>query len=516
VANATGGTVSVTATNSCGTSAAKTLTVTITAVPAQPTAITGNISICSGTSNTYSIAAVSGAISYIWTLPSGWTGTSTSTSITAVSGTIGGNISVMSTNSCGSSSNQTLAVTVNTPPAQPATISGNAGICNGTSNTYSIAAVSGATSYTWILPSGWTGNSTTTSITAVANATSGNISVMANNSCGSSLVKTLAVTVNTIPAQPAAIIGSAGICSGSTNTFSVAAVSGATSYTWTLPSGWSGSSTTSTITAVANTTSGSIGVTANNSCGSSAVNTLAVTVNTIPSQPLAITGSDSICGGSSNIYSIAAVSGATSYTWSLPSGWTGTSTSTSITAVANTSGGNISVTANNSCGSSLNQTLNIITNTVDTSISLSGTTLTANATAATYQWINCNGNTPISGQTNQSFTAVASGSYAVIVTKNSCSDTSSCHAVIITGINEAKANASFSVYPNPSKERFIIETNQTENSKIEIYNLVGELSYQSTITSAKTEIDMSKQPSGIYFVKINHGNTVYTKRIVVE
>ena len=47
-------------------------------------------------------------------------------------------------------------------PAQPGTITGATPVCQGSSNTYSISAVSGATSNTWTLPSGWSGSSTTT------------------------------------------------------------------------------------------------------------------------------------------------------------------------------------------------------------------------------------------------------------------------------------------------------------------------------------------------------------------
>ena len=62
--------------------------------------------------------------------------------------------------------------------------------------------------------------------------------------------------------------------------------------------------------------------------------------------------------------------------------------------------------------------------------SIVGATITANQNGATYQWIDCNnGNTPIAGQTNQSFTATVSGNYSVIVTQNNCSDTSSCYSI---------------------------------------------------------------------------------------
>ncbi|MFM2376531.1 MAG: hypothetical protein RLZZ165_1628 [Bacteroidota bacterium] len=73
---------------------------------------------------------------------------------------------------------------------------------------------------------------------------------------------------------------------------------------------------------------------------------------TVPSTPASISGSDMVCAGDTATYSISAVAGATSYTWTLPPGWTGTSTTASITATAGSSGGNVTVTASNACGAS--------------------------------------------------------------------------------------------------------------------------------------------------------------------
>lgn len=145
-----------------------------------------------------------------------------------------------------------------------------------------------------------------------------------------------------------------------------------------------------------------------------------------PATPGNITGSTSVCPGSTNTYSVVPVSGATSYTWTLPSGWSGASTMNSINATAG-SGGIISVTANNSFGSSPPRTLNVTVTYVNTSVTQSGMTLTADAGGAAYVWINCNGNTPVPGQTYQSFTAGIAGNYAVIVTQSGCSDTSTCY-----------------------------------------------------------------------------------------
>jgi hypothetical protein len=168
------------------------------------------------------------------------------------------------------------------PPSQPGSISGNNNVCAGSTQTYSVASVSGASSYTWTLPSGWSGTSTSNSIIANVGASGGNITVTANNACGSSTAQTLAITVNQIPSQPGAISGATSVCAGSSQTYSVASVSGATSYTWTFPSGWTGSSTTNSISATVGANSGNITVTANNACGSSTEQTLTITVNPLP------------------------------------------------------------------------------------------------------------------------------------------------------------------------------------------------------------------------------------------
>ncbi|HYD21752.1 MAG TPA: hypothetical protein VEB40_09780, partial [Flavipsychrobacter sp.] len=53
-----------------------------------------------------------------------------------------------------------------------------------------------------------------------------------------------------------------------------------------------------------------------------------------PPQPGSIIGFDPVCAGSAQTYYIYPVPGADDYTWVLPSGWTGTSTSTTITVTA--------------------------------------------------------------------------------------------------------------------------------------------------------------------------------------
>jgi hypothetical protein len=85
---------------------------------------------------------------------------------------------------------------------EPGFISGTTEICEASENVYSITPVTGATSYNWVLPSGWIGNSTTNSISATSSSNSGTIKVSANNSCGVSSERILYVDVNPLPNTP--------------------------------------------------------------------------------------------------------------------------------------------------------------------------------------------------------------------------------------------------------------------------------------------------------------------------
>ncbi|MDP3679829.1 MAG: LamG-like jellyroll fold domain-containing protein [Flavobacterium sp.] len=381
------GTISVTATNSCGTSSASSLGVTVSpATPVTPGLIAGTPTVCPAIIGlTYSITAVTNATSYTWTVPTGWSitaGTGTN-SITVTSGNTGqnGTISVTATNSCGTSSARTLAVTVSAAtPATPGAISGTVTQCPAlTGQTYSIAAVANASSYTWTVPTGWTitGGAATNTITVTSGTAgqNGTISVTATNSCGTSLANTLGVTVSpATPVTPGLIAGTSTVCPAIIGlTYSITAVPNATTYTWAVPTGWSitaGAGTNSiTVTSGSTGQNGTISVTATNSCGTSLARTLAVTVSpAAPAIPGAISGSVEQCISRTGlVYNISSVANASSYTWTLPSGWNITSGTNTNTITVSTSGtavaGNITVTANNSCGTSGAQTFAVSVNT---------------------------------------------------------------------------------------------------------------------------------------------------------
>ena len=94
------------------------------------------------------------------------------------------------------------------PPNTPGAITGFTLPNAGGTETYTISTVSGATNYTWSLPVGWTLNSGqgSTSINITTNSTDGNVGVTADNSYGTSSMRTLAITtIESITSFPATV-----------------------------------------------------------------------------------------------------------------------------------------------------------------------------------------------------------------------------------------------------------------------------------------------------------------------
>lgn len=150
---------------------------------------------------------------------------------------------------------------------------------------------------------------------------------------------------------------------------------------------------------------------------------------------------------------------------------------------------------------------------VDVSTSTNNFTISANATGATYQWINCANNQPISGESNQSFTATSNGSYAVIVTQNGCSDTSECVSFNTIGLEENSLQ--LSLYPNPTNEKLNIEAGETI-SKIVIYDLTGKQVVEQSIQANVTTISVDQLTKGIYTLQVFGAQKSNTLRFVKE
>lgn len=164
-------------------------------------------------------------------------------------------------------------------------------------------------------------------------------------------------------------------------------------------------------------------------------------------------------------------------------------------------------------------TLNLTINTVNVSVTANDPTLSANIAGAQYQWVNCNSNfQPISGATQASFTPTSSGSFAVIISLNGCTDTSTCYTINNVGFLQLEESSAFSIFPNPSNGNFQISSKLPfKQSSIRILNALGVLVFEKEFEGNELIDFKLNQPAGIYFIEMTGDKTNKTvHRIFIQ
>ena len=140
---------------------------------------------------------------------------------------------------------------------------------------------------------------------------------------------------------------------------------------------------------------------------------------------------------------------------------------------------------------------------INVEINLGNDTLYAVQQGAVYQWLDCNTNTTISGQSSSFFAPIANGSYAMIISNNGCTDTSDCVNITSVGIDDRNFIDSIELYPNPVRLELKINATSSQIESVEILNLAGQI-LQCKMKGDTHELyfDMSELPAGIYIAKI--------------
>ncbi len=180
----------------------------------------------------------------------------------------------------------------------------------------------------------------------------------APNNCTLQMTGNTTVTTDPLPDDAQPITGKKDVCPLEAVAYQVPAITDATGYTWTLPSGatiTSGSGTRSvTIFYGSGASSGVLSVKGNNACGSGSTSQKNITLLEVPSAAGAITGNDLVCREETVNYSVGAIADADFYLWSLPPGAdieSGDSTTNIVVKYDNTAlSGNIRVKGENTCG----------------------------------------------------------------------------------------------------------------------------------------------------------------------
>jgi len=461
----------------CSNSMSGSTTVTISAIPSAPASIGGTKSVCVGSTTSLSESTTGG----LWSSLTPSIATVTTNGV--VTGVSAGTVTIRYTvtNAGGCSNSTSTSVTVNALPT-PFTVTGGGSYCvGGTGVAVGLSSSQSGVKYQLAIGGVNTGSAVSGTGSAISfglQTAAGTYTIIGTNTtttCSIGMNGSVSVSVNALPAAPAAIVGSTSVCLGYTTPLTDATLSG----TWsTSASSVATVSSAGVVTGVAGGTA-TIRYTVTNNSGCTNSTTTAIAVNTPPAQPGKFTTSTSkVSLGQSNVpYTVPLVSGVI-YKWSYSGTGvtiTGTSNSVLVSFSSTATSGTLSVIASNGCGTSAARTIAI--NGLKSLTIPSDTTTTEVASAAVSPAANLELGTPAT---------------------------------------ELK------VYPNPNigLANFDFQIDKNAKVKLEIFSITGQ--FIARIFDAEAEAGISQTvlyehslPTGVYYCIMRWSEKMMTSKLIV-
>ncbi len=386
-------------------------------------------------------------------------------------------------------------------PDLPQSIMGNATVCQGSLQNYSVSPVSGATSYSWTIPSGWAGTSTSNSITLTAGISSGTLSVTANNTCGSSQASTLSLLSDNITTTFSNVNV---LCYGGTNGSTSANVSGGIppyTYGWTaFPS--QNTSTLNNLPAgnyLLNITDG-IGCTLDTSLTITQPST-ALSADAGLAQTIC-EGSDILIGGNpvANGGTIPYI-----YSWTPATDLNSASISNPLANPTITTSYTLLLTDNNGCTTSTTTTVNVLS-APPLTISQSNDTLFASGSGP-FKWYK-NG-VVLTGDSNQFIIPISNNTYYVSTEyPNGCLIQSASLYYSTISVNEIDNELNVEIFPNPFSDQLLVSLpSELINPTFKVYSISGQILFDEILSEKINQLKLDNLSKGIYFIHISESGS---------
>lgn len=349
-------------------------------------------------------------------------------------------------------------------------------------------------------------------------------------SCENTITNAVKVRVNPLPTPT--ITGSQNLCVNS-GYYNYSTEAGMTGYSWSVSAGGlitGGLGTNSIQIAWNNPGNQSVSVTYTNAngCSPASATVLTVTVNPLPGPAGTISGTSVVCSGTTGVsYTVAPITNAVTYVWTLPAGATITSglwTNTILVDFAsNAIAGDISVFGNNLCGdgaSSPNFPVAVNPTPPQPVIVQTGDSIISDAPAGN-QWYDVSGSIP--GATSQVFLPVLNGMYRDIVTLNGCVSTPSNWVNFVLTTVNTTSHSLVRIYPNPAVNNIHLETylDRPSNIIVNLMNITGTNVKTVDLGNhpkglAKSIVDCNDVREGIYFLKVTTNYDSFVQKVILK
>jgi hypothetical protein len=101
----------------------------------------------------------------------------------------------------------------------------------------------------------------------------------------------------------------------------------------------------------------------------------------------------------------------------------------------------------------------------------------------------------------------------MLIATNDCdSDTTYQDVVIVTSGIAETSFVNVEIYPNPADEIIWVKINRNSVEKLTITDMIGRELKTIAAPGSLTQIDMSGNSEGVYFIRLYEGDKIYTYR----
>jgi len=238
-----------------------------------------------------------------------------------------------------------------------------------------------------------------------------------------------------------------------------------------------------------------------------------------PPPPGAISGNNVVCQNTAQTYSVPVDSGASTYTWRVPLGWTilaGQGTTT-VSVLPGASSGKVCVTPSNLCGTADTACFNVsfVTAQNDLPILMDDDTLFSPYLQPDYWYVTGN---PVPIDSGAYYIFTQTGDYYVKgVDTTGCVASSDTASVIVTGVHSYAEKQQIKIYPNPANDVITIESPFFKQAQvISVCDVQGQLISSINTNAKKTNVDISALSKGVYIVEVKTVNGFLVKKLIKE
>ncbi len=161
--------------------------------------------------------------------------------------------------------------------------------------------------------------------------------------------------------------------------------------------------------------------------------------------------------------------------------------------------------------------LNLNVTSINDSIKFKNEELTVVQQNAAYSWINCETKQIVANETSSSFKPVSDGTYAAIITVQTCIDTTACITISKVGVHELDASQ-VQIFPNPAHDHITVQLDSDAKSvNYVLLDASGKIVTSGSSTNNGTiNIPVHSYTDGMYVLQVALNEHIQNYKVSIK